>query len=62
MNFNLLWDITGYWMCSIKVLVCLFIMFDVGYNAKPVGSICRCEKYAFDKKPFVAIWNSPTIG
>ena len=35
------------------------------YNKMVYGiknSICRCEKYAYDDKPFVAIWNSPTIG
>ncbi|XP_047138496.1 uncharacterized protein LOC100204026 isoform X2 [Hydra vulgaris] len=26
------------------------------------GTFCRCETYSFDGKPFVAIWNSPTIG
>ena len=26
------------------------------------NSLCRCENYAYDNKPFVAIWNSPTIG
>lgn len=26
------------------------------------ASICRCENYAYNGKPFVAVWNSPTIG
>ena len=26
------------------------------------NQICRCEKYKHDGKPFVAFWNSPTIG
>jgi len=39
----------------------MYFMLD-GIQAGFNNTFCRCENFAFGGKPFVALWNSPTIG
>jgi len=60
-------NINRWFVCIILVCTLLFgdvMTVDAGINIarKNLNPMCRCEKYKFDNKPFVALWNSPTIG
>ena len=52
----------------IQTLVLVLLLFSsifVYYTHGFVDAdkyVCRCEKFAYRNKPFVAIWNSPTNG
>ena len=48
----------------VHVLLLLLLLFVRGTEGFVDADkyVCRCEKFAFKSKPFVAIWNSPTNG